>query len=391
MSQRLISHSRDLKRLQDEGYDLIIREGYLLLRDVPYVTTSRAVSRGVLVTELTLAGDVTTIPNTHVVMFAGEVPCDERGQPLKKILNASRYRKLATDVEINHTFSSKPPGGYADFYDKMTTYVALISSPASAIDSAASAKAFPVIEAEDGSWPFAYVDTASSRAGIVALNEKLSKGTVGIVGLGGTGSYILDLVSKTPVNQLHLWDGDTFLQHNAFRTPGAPSIQQLQAAPNKATYLAHLYLRMHRGIVAHDYYVDESNLAEVCEMDFVFVAIGDGDAKRSLIARLGSLRVPFIDVGIGVYEVDGTLAGTVRVTTGTRDFIDHITDRIPFSDSQANNDYSENIQIADLNALNAALAVIKWKKLQGFYNDLGVEYFSSYDIDGNHITNEDTA
>ena len=33
-------------------------------------------------------------------------------------------------------------------------------------------------------------------------------------------------------------------------------------------------------------------------------------------------------------------------------------------------EYATNIQIADLNALNALMAVIKWKKLSGFYQDL---------------------
>ena len=40
--------------------------------------------------------------------------------------------------------------------------------------------------------------------------------------------------------------------------------------------------------------------------------------------------------------------------------------------------YSHNIQIAELNALNAALAVIKWKKLAGFYVDLEGEHFTVY-------------
>ncbi|MGO9047784.1 MAG: hypothetical protein ACLQFW_13010 [Xanthobacteraceae bacterium] len=53
--------------------------------------------------------------------------------------------------------------------------------------------------------------------------------------------------------------------------------------------------------------------------------------------------------------------------------------------------YAQNIQIADLNALNAALAVVKWKKLCGFYADLRKEHFSTYTIDGNALTNEDIA
>ncbi len=56
-----------------------------------------------------------------------------------------------------------------------------------------------------------------------------------------------------------------------------------------------------------------------------------------------------------------------------------------------NNDYSQNIQIADLNALHAALAVIKWKKLVGFYLDLEKEHFSVYASSDNNLINEDQA
>jgi hypothetical protein len=45
----------------------------------------------------------------------------------------------------------------------------------------------------------------------------------------------------------------------------------------------------------------------------------------------------------------------------------------------------------DLNALNACLAVIRWKRLYGFYRDLEGEHHSLYTIDGNHLLNEDHA
>ena len=63
--------------------------------------------------------------------------------------------------------------------------------------------------------------------------------------------------------------------------------------------------------------------------------------------------------------------------------------RISFSDDADRNEYDVNIQIADLNALNAALAVIKWKKLFGFYQDLDHEHHSTYTIGGNMLLNED--
>ena len=33
--------------------------------------------------------------------------------------------------------------------------------------------------------------------------------------------------------------------------------------------------------------------------------------------------------------------------------------------------------------------MIRWKKHVGFYNDLEAEHHSVYDIDGNHIVNDD--
>ena len=391
MSQQLISRSPDLKRLQDVGYDLAISGGHLLIRDVPYVNTDGMVKRGVLVSELTLAGDITTTPSTHVAMFAGEYPCDKDSNRLERLVNNSRHQDLGEGIIIDHTFSSKPQGGYRDYYDKITTYIALLASPAQALDPDATAQTFPVIEDGNDTSPFTYVDTASSRAEIGAISARLVGHKIGIAGVGGTGSYLVDQVAKTPVAEVHLWDGDTYQQHNAFRSPGAPTIDELRAAPNKVQYFANIYSKMHRGIVAHEYDIDESNVKELRDMDFVFVAIGDGDAKKTVVEFLIAADIPFIDVGIGVYKVDESLAGTVRVTTATPIKHEHTGARIPISDEQVNCDYATNIQIADLNALNAALAVIKWKKLIGFYNDIEREHQSTYDIDGNHLTNEDHA
>ena len=98
--------------------------------------------------------------------------------------------------------------------------------------------------------------------------------------------------------------------------------------------------------------------------------------------------ISFIDVGLGVNAVDDILIGTVRVTTGTSDKHDHLADRISFVEED-NNDYNTNIQIAELNCLNAVLAVIKWKKLCGFYQDLREEHHSTYSINANQLTSDE--
>ena len=80
MSRQLISHNDDLVRLRDDGYDLDIINGFLVVRGVPYVNTRREVHEGVLVArELRLAGDKTLPPQNHVACFTGDEPCDQNG------------------------------------------------------------------------------------------------------------------------------------------------------------------------------------------------------------------------------------------------------------------------------------------------------------------------
>jgi hypothetical protein len=394
MSQQLISRSPDLTRLRDDGYDVEVRSGHLLVKDVPYVNSAKEVRLGTLVSELTLAGDVTSTPSTHVAHFVGEHPCLKDGSQIAQIKNQSREQKLAEGVVIQHSFSSKPlSGAYKDYYEKMTTYAAIISSQAQSLDRKATPMPFPVVEPAEDESVFNYLDTASSRAGIGAVAKKLEVEKLAIVGLGGTGSYVLDLVAKTPVKEIHLFDGDKLLNHNAFRSPGAASIDQLRARPLKVAYLQDQYSKMHRRIVAHGCYLDGSNSDELKGMDFVFLCLDKGSQKQAIIEHLEAWGAAFIDVGMGVQLVDDALLGVVRVTTSTPAKRDHVRGkkRIPFTDGDGHNEYSQNIQIADLNALNAALAVIKWKKLCGFYRDLEGEHFSAYEIDGNHLLNEDHA
>ena len=391
MSRRLISLSPDLKRLDGEGYEIEIRDGFLLLHSVPYVDEQARVRRGTLASSLTLAGDIAERPQDHTVHFTGGAPHDETGTPIDII--ASGGQNLLEGLVSQHRFSHKPPAGYRDYYEKMTTYVSILTGPAQAIDSAATAITHGVVAADEDS-VFEYIETASSRAGVSVATARLRGHKVAIVGLGGTGAYILDLVAKTPVAELHLYDGDVLLQHNAFRSPGAASVADLKAKPNKVDYYKNRYSPMRRQVVAHAIYVDGSNVDELCEMDFVFIAVDDGAARRIIVDTLQAAGVRFADVGIGIYSADDMLGGQVRVTTSTPRKRDHVRehDRIPFAaaDDPAN-EYRSNVQIADLNMLNAALAVIKWKKLCGFYVDLDDEHHSVYEIDGNFIHNEDTA
>jgi hypothetical protein len=391
MSQELINRNLDLKRLRDEGYEVEIRATYLLIHGVPYVNSRREICRGTLISTLQLAGDKTVNPRAHVAMFTGEHPCNKDGSEISQIKHASPNQTLAPELVAKHSFSNKPPNGYGSYYDKMTRYAQIISGPAESLDPGVSAKTHKVVEAHGDDSVFHYLDTASSRAGIKAIADKLVGPKLGIVGLGGTGSYILDLLAKTSVKEIHLFDGDTFYSHNAFRSPGAASLDELRRAPKKVHYYCEIYGRMHKGIVGHDLYLNASNVEHLRGLEFVFLCLDKNEVKRPIVDYLEQSGIAFIDVGMDVIALDDmkVLIGDVRVTTSTAEKRDHLKHRVSFADGAGGGEYDRNIQIAELNALNAALAVVKWKKLMGFYQDLETEHHSTYSVNVNMLRSED--
>ena len=147
---------------------------------------------------------------------------------------------------------------------------------------------------------------------------------------------------------------------------------------------------MHRRIVAHAVALNAGNLHLLDGITFAFINIDGGEAKRLVVQKLESLGVPFIDVGMGLELVDGSLGGILRVTASTPEKRHHVHDgRVSFAGGGEKDIYSTNIQVADLNALNAVMAIIKWKKLRGFYRDLERELHSTYTTDVNMLLNGD--
>lgn len=391
MSRALFSLNADLARLRLEGYFMLIHGNLLVMREVPYVDAQRRVRTGALVSSLDLAGDRTRKPETHVIHWDGDFPCSAEGVPLQGISHQSPNTDLGHGLTARHSFSSKPnQDGYPDYYAKMSTYATILAGPAAVLQPGISPRLIRGADDDDEPSVFNYLDTASSRVGIGALASKLENEVVGIIGAGGTGGYILDLIAKTPVKEIRLFDNDDFLSHNAFRAPGAPSLEELRDAPKKVHYLKGIYERMHRGIVAHAVKMGADTLGLLDGITFAFISMDAGKAKRDVVAKLEALGVPFIDVGMGLELTNGSLGGILRVTTSTPAKRDHVHQgRISFVGGGGQDVYASNIQVADLNALNACLAVVKWKKLCGFYRDLEQEHHTTYTTDGGMLLNGD--
>jgi hypothetical protein len=398
MSVIRISRSPDLARLEAEGFRLRIVPGsayHLLVERIPAVNSHRKVALGTLYCPLEINREGKTVNpvSSHQCWWIGaEAPCDSSGRVMSEMISNTAAENKGDDIVTMVAFSRKrvDKTAYPDLHEKIWAYVRMIWHEALVIDPTCdprSGKAMPaVVEAQ--ARIFRYPDMATTRAGIGAATARLLVRRVAIIGLGGTGSYMLDLLAKTPIAEIHIFDGDVFLLHNAFRGPGAPHAEELKE-PKKVDWFGAIYDRMHMGIIRHPYHVLADQLPELQGFDFVFVAIDDANARKLILEGLIDMKVPFIDVGMDfALDADHQLRGICRFTVGTPDHHGHITEVVSFATAPVDEIY-RNIQVADLNMANAAMAVNKWKRMRGFYADQVREHHSLYTIATQALIKED--
>jgi len=102
----------------------------------------------------------------------------------------------------------------------------------------------------------------------------------------------------------------------------------------------------------------------------VFLCIDVGRAKRPIIEKLEAMNIPFIDVGMGLNRKEGSLAGTLRATYYAPENAAKVREmKLAEMADDPNDCYRRNVQISELNAVNAWLAIIRYKQLRGFYVD----------------------
>ena len=104
MSQKLLDHSTDLQKLVEDGYELEIRGAFALVHHIPYVNQQAEVLYGTLVSPLSLSNNAAIKPETHVIYFIGEHPCDKNGDKLSCITHQDLTQDLGSGIIINHSF-----------------------------------------------------------------------------------------------------------------------------------------------------------------------------------------------------------------------------------------------------------------------------------------------
>ena len=214
---------------------------------------------------------------------------------------------------------------------------------------------------------------------------RLPREKVAIVGVGGTGSHILDFISRMPVEKIHLFDGDVLCEKNTRRSPGVIDLGGI--TPNKAVFYAQRYESAHPCIQAFGEYIEDKNVERLAQYTTVFLSSAGGSIKRRILEVCRDNRIVLINVGMGATKNENSLLEGI---VGTTICLPDSHERSYRYISRGNPDPSridDNHQTIELNALNAALAVIRWKKYLGIYEDGSCELDSCYWTVNNSLIN----
>ena len=373
MFLKLVSHNEDIRRLVDKGYAVGFDSNYLIVRDILYLDDKLDQQVGAVVTKLVFTDPDHVVQEDHQIFFAGSHPHNIDGSPIANLGGGATKLALsdaATDVVVQRQFSNKPRVNgqlvpFTNFFSKIESYVGIISGPAIARHGGSVLTFRSVDKVADDS-VFKIHDTLTSRAEITDLAAKFKNEIVAIIGLGGTGAYLLDFIVKAPVKEIRGFDVDPFHVHNAFRSPGR--FKDAEFKRSKAQVYQARYENFRHGLKLTAKFVDASCVDDLEGVTFAFVCVDKGSSRAGIFDLLIAKKIPFIDVGMGLSRKNGSISGMMRATYYSEQQAQQVRNKAlaPLTD-QPDDVYKTNIQISELNALNAAIAMIRYKQFKGFY------------------------
>ena len=304
------------------------------------------------------SGDVTVKPTNHVASGQANIHAVMMGEDigLRKSQRPSGLRRR--DQEPT---SRSPPGrGSTRLHHEMTTYLRRIVTEAQRSTRRRRRSAFSKVAVEDGSGACCLSRTRrASTSGYRRVERKVCGPADRRSGLGGTGTYVLDFVAKDAGRR------DTTCSTGIICCSTTRSARQERrplpscgGSRRKSPTSRRCIRTCGAASSRTPMFLDETDADALSGLDFVFLCIDRAPAKRTIVRYLEAHRIPFIDVGMGVLRnEDGLLGGIVRVTTSTPETRqEDCTAYFFLRRRRRYQAYTKNIQIADLNALNASLA-----------------------------------
>lgn len=305
----------------------------------------------------------------HAVRVTIDEECDGRvyhadGNPIESYISGDG--KTWSNISIRK--------GSQDSPEEDESASDLIHRYVKQIIGAVSAAGYPETASLAKRGPFKIPNTFEARAALGPVQDRIRGQRIAIIGLGGTGAYILDMIAKTPVADIHLLDSDHVDWHNFMRAPGAPTCEEIELSrktrPLKVDYYHSKYDSLREGIHAHPVCVENSAMLieflSKYSIDYTFVCIDqrkDSDSPRQdvVYSALSEAGIPFIDSGVSI-TLDNHMVGGAVTTSAYEAHSVAWKKAIPNARVEGDILSYRNVQLPEVNALAASLAVMEWRR-----------------------------
>ena len=363
----------DLLRQEAErrGWTIEVHQNRISVGEVPYRKKDGEAGRCQVSVETEDDGLSMKAPDNgrgaiHAARLSGvEKGCayQATGEPVGNVLWSDNARECVISIK-------RDDGEYVDGWHALAVYTVRVAGEVG------------VEEREHIERIFKFPIAGGDARDIQLWRDRARGQQIGIVGLGGVGLWILDLMSKTDVREIKIWDGDEIEGRNLVRAPGWAS--QDAIGKNKADYFGEQYGRIRTGISIRGQYWHSDNPEDTFDgLDFVFVAVDKTETRTALCERLEENEIAFIDVGMGIERREERVRGSCQVFfSGEEPGRWRIG--IPTAEGAGEQDYHA-LQLADLGALNAALAVGIWRRHVGQYEEEEKDWLVRYRIENNDL------
>ena len=249
--------------------------------------------------------------------------------------------------------------------------------------------------------PFKIPNTFEARAALGPVQDRIREQRIAVIGLGGTGAYVLDLMAKTPVPEIHLLDADEVEWHTFMRAPGAPTTEEIASRRRnpltKVAYYHSMYASLREGIFPHAVRIDSPSMfgkfLSSHPVDFAFVCIDqkkDSDSPRQDVVyeTLSEAEIPFIDSGVSITLEDDTVRGAVT-TSFYAEGSEAWREAIPNARVEGNVPGYRNVQVPEVNALAASLAVMEWRRRTEQYVSESTSFLHKFRLETPRIVRVD--
>ncbi len=324
----------------------------------------------------------------HAVRITIDEECDGRiyhanGSPIESYIDGDKKTWLDISIRKGSQDSPEEDESASDLIHRYVKQIVGAVSAAGYSETASLSKQVP----------FNIPNTFEARAAIGQIQDRIRNQRIAIIGLGGTGAYILDLVAKTPVVEIHLLDSDNINWHNFMRAPGAPTAEEIESCrkkfPHKVDYYHSKYASLRDGVYPHPIRVDSPSVFGefllAHPIDYAFVCIdqlSDSDSPRQdvVYCALSEAAIPFIDSGVSITLDDHIVRGVVTTSAYAGGSMDW-KDAIPNARVEGNVPGYRNVQLPEVNALAASLAVMEWRRRTEQYASKSASFLHKFRLE----------